>query len=241
MSRSRRVWFYTLVAVDVLAFHLPGVWLFFFLLFPRQSTTGGGLADAAFNALLVFAWGFIHSLMARPFWTRMVARRVGQDLTKLVFTIIAGITQCVMLYAWRPLSGTLWRAEGTLYWMLTFLFICTFGLVFYCSVLLDYMEVLGVRGILRRMRGEPPKPPRLCLNGPYLYCRHPVYLASLASLWIGPVMTCGRLEFALLVSLYVVVGTWLEERDIRTALGEAYDRYMAQVPMWIPRFTKWQG
>lgn len=236
---QRKLSFFLLAAIDIAAFHLTGVWLFFFLLFPKEGP--GRAHDVAFNALLVLAWGLLHSVMARRFWIRAVARWVGEDLVKFVFTLLAGASQCAMLYLWRPVGGALFRAEGPLYWFLAFLLAGAFGLVFYCSVLLDYMEVIGVRGILRRMRGEPPRRPELCLKGPYRYCRHPVYLASIASLWIGPVMTWGKLEFALLVTIYVLVGTWLEERDIRAALGASYDLYRAHVPMWIPRRTAWEG
>jgi protein-S-isoprenylcysteine O-methyltransferase Ste14 len=121
------------------------------------------------------------------------------------------------------------------------LFLCAFGAVFYCSILLDYMEVLGVRKIVRHFQGEPDPEPVLCLKGPYRHCRHPVYLATVASLWIGPVMTTGRLEFAFLVTIYVLIGTWLEEKDTRKEVGEVYDLYRDNVPMWIPRLTPWRG
>ena len=235
----RRLFFLLLAALDIAAFHLPGVWLFLFLLFPNQGPPSA--RDAAFNALLVSAWGLLHSVMARRFWIRAVASRTGEDLVKFVFTLLAGASQCAMLYFWRPVGGAIWRAEGPLYWIFAFLLVGAFGMVFYCSVLLDYLEVIGVRGILRRMRGEPPRRPELCLKGPYRHCRHPVYLACIASLWIGPVMTWGKLEFALLVTVYVLIGTWLEERDIRAALGEPYDYYRAHVPMWIPRKSPWKG
>ena len=200
----RRLQLYGLITLNVFAFHAPGIWLFFFLLFPEQGS--GGASDALFNALLVLFWGGTHSLMARKFFRDFLARVAGEDFVKLAFTVIAGITQCVMLYYWRPLEGELWRAEGPLYWILTFLFASAFGAVFYCSILLDYMEVLGVRKIIRHFRGEPNPAPAMCLKGPYRYCRHPVYLASVASLWIGPVMTTGRLEFAVLVTVYVLIG-----------------------------------
>ncbi len=234
-----RVQLYALIALNIIAFHAPGIWLFFFLLFPEQGT--GGISDALFNALLVLFWGGTHSVMARKFFRDLLGRVVGKDFVKLAFTVIAGITQCVMLYCWRPLEGVLWHADGLLYWVLAFLFASAFGAVFYCSILLDYMEVLGVRKIIRHFRGEPDPPPTLCLKGPYRHCRHPVYLASVASLWIGPVMTAGRLEFAFLVTLYVLIGTWFEERDTRREMGEAYDHYRANVPMWIPRLTPWKG
>jgi len=97
------------------------------------------------------------------------------------------------------------------------------------------------RKIVRHFSGEPNPPLALCLKGPYRYCRHPVYLASIATLWIGPVMTAGRLEFAILVTIYVLIGTWFEERDTGKEMGEAYDLYQANVPMWIPRLTPWRG
>lgn len=225
--------------MDIAAFHLPGVWLFLFLLLPKEGPFS--TRDALFNAFLVLAWGLLHSLMARRFWIRAVVQWVGEDLVKFVFTLLAGASQCAMLYLWRPVGGAIFRTEGPLYWFLSFLLVSAFGLVFYFSVLLDYMEVIGVRGILRRMRGEPRRRPALCLRGPYRYCRYPVYLASIASLWIGPVMTWGKLEFALLVTIYVLIGTWLEEQDIRAAMGEPYELYRAHVPMWIPRKTPWEG
>jgi protein-S-isoprenylcysteine O-methyltransferase Ste14 len=233
----RKLHLYGLIALNIIAFHAPGIWLFFFLLFPREGR--GGASDALFNAFLALFWGGTHSVMARS--RDFLARLVGEDFVKLAFTVIAGITQCVMLYYWRPLEGMLWHAEGLLYWILAFLFAGAFGAVFYCSILLDYMEVLGVRKIIRHFRGEPNPAPALCLKGPYRYCRHPVYLASIASLWIGPVMTAGRLEFAFLVTIYVLIGTWFEERDTREEMGETYDIYRANVPMWIPRLTPWKG
>lgn len=237
-SPMRAVYLHLLIALNIVAFHAPGLWLFFFLLFPEQGS--GGAPDALFNAFLVLFWGGTHSFMARKFCRDVLARVVGEDFVKLLFTLIAGVTQCGMLYFWRPLEGALWHAEGLLYWVLTSLFACCFGAVFYCSILLDYMEVLGVRRIIRHFRGEASPAPVLCLKGPYRYCRHPVYLASITSLWIGPVMTAGRLEFAFLVTTYVLFGTWLEEKDTRQEMGKPYERYRAHVPMWIPRLTPWR-
>ena len=234
----RRVRQYSLIALNIVAFHVPGIWLFFFLLFPKQGD--GGVSEALFNVLLVVFWGGTHSIMARKFFRNFLGRLVGEDFVKLAFTVIAGITQCVMLICWRPLAGVLWHAQGLAYWVLAFLFACAFGAVLYCSILLDYMEVLGVRKIIRHFQGKQDPAPTLCLKGPYRHCRHPVYLATVASLWIGPVMTRGRLEFAFLVTAYVLIGTWLEERDTRREMGDSYDRYRAGVPMWLPRLKPWK-
>lgn len=149
-----------------------------------------------------------------------------------------GISQCFMLYYWQPLNGILWQTSGYAYWILTALFLGCLGIVFYASLLLDYMEVLGVRKILRRIKGVLAKPPEIALKGPYRYCRHPVYIATIAALWIGPVMTYSRLEFAILGTVYILIGTCLEEMTARAEIGDAYELYQARVPMWIPRLFR---
>jgi protein-S-isoprenylcysteine O-methyltransferase Ste14 len=75
------------------------------------------------------------------------------------------------------------------------------------------------------------------VQGPYGYCRHPVYLAMLAAFWVGPVMTSGRIEFVALATLYLLVGLRLEERNLRRELGPEYDAHCANVPMLVPRLT----
>ena len=53
-------------------------------------------------------------------------------------------------------------------------------------------------------------------------------------------MTLTRFEFALIGSVYLVIGTYFEERNLRQELGEVYELYQANVPMWIPRLSPWK-
>lgn len=132
----------------------------------------GGLFDAAINFALFTGWGLIHSLFARSFVKRIIANLVGEDFAKLTYITIAGITQCLVLYYWRPLSGILWETHGIVYWILTGLFGLSLLSVFGSSLILDYMEVLGIRRLIRRLRNEPSKPITLCTKGPYAYCAY---------------------------------------------------------------------
>jgi hypothetical protein len=43
-----------------------------------------------------------------------------------------------------------------------------------------------------------------------------------------------------LATLYLLVGLLLEERNLREELGPEYDLYCANVPMLIPRLTRWR-
>ena len=48
-------------------------------------------------------------------------------------------------------------------------------------------------------------------------------------------MTLGRLVLAGGLSLYILVGTLLEERDLKTAFGERYRAYCQAAPRYLPR------
>ena len=52
--------------------------------------------------------------------------------------------------------------------------------------------------------------------------------------WSAPTMTGGRLLFAGVTTLYVLVAIQIEERDLVKVHGENYREYQRKVPMIIP-------
>jgi protein-S-isoprenylcysteine O-methyltransferase Ste14 len=216
----------------------PLVWMLLFLHFPRPGT--GGLAAGLFNGALFVSFAATHSLLARPGPKKALAGWVGAVYVRPLFVIASGVSLSAVLYLWRPLAGSLWRAAGPLYWLLTVLFVGAVGGLVWAASFVDYPQFLGVRPLLRAARGRPPRPATFSARGPYAYCRHPMYAFLLLALWTGPVMTAGRLQFAALATLYLLAGTLLEERNSRQELGEVYDLYRSAVPMWIPRLSPWR-
>ena len=170
----------------------------------------------------------------------MLSRWVGRDFVRIAYVIVAGVTLALLLLAWRPVSGVLWHATGALAWVLSALYVGSLASLVYITTRFDYAEFLGLRGLKGRFTGRPLGRPALSVEGPYGYCRHPMYLAMLAAFWVGPVMTCGRLEFVALSTLYLLVGLRLEEGNLRQELGPEYDAYRANVPMLVPRLTPWR-
>ncbi|MBI2837236.1 MAG: hypothetical protein HYX75_02915 [Acidobacteria bacterium] len=236
--RGPAILLYLVMAVVRVASDLPLVWMFYFLLFPGEGS--GGFSAALVNALLFFAFGASHSLLARIHAKKWIARITGESAVRALYVVVSGLALAFLLYLWRPLGGELWSSRGASYWILTSLYgFCVLGLV-YTTTYIDYAEFVGLRAIKCWIRGQPPRPPAFSVSGPYAYCRHPMYLWLLMALWIGPTMTLGRFEFAVLGSVYLFVGTIFEERNLRQELGTVYDLYRDNVPMWIPRLTPWK-
>jgi methanethiol S-methyltransferase len=200
----------------------------------------GGLQNVLWNAGVFTVWALIHSLLARDAARRVLARWVGSDFVRIAYVIVAGLTLSGLLLAWRPVSGEVWGATGQAAWVLSGLYVASLGALVFITLHFDYAEFLGLRRLGDSIAGRPSRPAALSVEGPYAYCRHPMYLAMLAAFWVGPVMTFGRLEFATLGTLYLLIGLRLEERNLRQELGPDYDLYCANVPMLVPRLTAWR-
>lgn len=81
---------------------------------------------------------------------------------------------------------------------------------------------------------------QLATTGPYAVVRHPQYIAFITILtgfllqW-PTILTV--LMYPVLVVMYVRLAR-MEEREAKEYFGEAYDRYAAETPGFIPRFIR---
>lgn len=98
----------------------------------------------------------------------------------------------------------------------------------------DLRGFLGLRQWQAYRAGRPIAPPAFTTSGILRSVRHPWYSGGIALLWALPDLTDVSLTVRSILSLYLVVGAWLEERKLLVALGEPYRIYCRQVPMFIP-------
>ena len=68
--------------------------------------------------------------------------------------------------------------------------------------------------------------------------RHPWYVAVFILLWAGD-LTPSKIIINGILSGYLVIGTFLEERKLVLEFGDRYRKYQAEVSMFIP--LKWLG
>lgn len=191
------------------------------------------------NAALLLSWGFLHSLMARNVWKKWLEKRIGEGTERLLYVLIQSLLFAGVLLLWKPVGGFIWRTEGWFFAVLSaaniFLIIAmvrTFNQI-------DAKQFLGITAWLNRKRKHKSRPPEFTASGFYAYCRHPMYTLLIASFWVAPLMTLGRLEFVALATIYILTAAHLEEKNLREELGPVYDDYRKNVPMWLPRLSPW--
>ncbi len=105
------------------------------------------------------------------------------------------------------------------------------------TFLISHFHLFGLtQGMARLIGWEQPKAE---FTTPlfYRWIRHPIYAGFILAFWAAPEMSLGRLVFAAASTGYILVGIWLEERDLVAQFGGRYLVYRQTVGMLIPKLV----
>ena len=190
-----------------------------------------------FDAMLCLGFFVQHSVMIRKSFRLGLSRFIPEHFHSATYAVASGLALLVMLGSWQETGQTLLSLSGGLR-LLTRLVsgLALFGFAWGVSSLRGF-DTLGLRPIRARLRGKEVRDEDgpLVIDGAYRWVRHPLYFFMLVLFWSFPDLTSDRLLFNLMWTVWVVVGTTLEERDLVTKFGNAYVEYQSNVPMLIPR------
>lgn len=102
----------------------------------------------------------------------------------------------------------------------------------------DSLSFFGIRQILNFGKEKKINPSEdLKRNGLLGVVRHPMYFALIVYLWCG-VFTVSNIIVNIVLTIYVIMGTILEEKKLILEFGDAYVKYQQEVPMLIPFIKK---
>jgi protein-S-isoprenylcysteine O-methyltransferase Ste14 len=102
----------------------------------------------------------------------------------------------------------------------------------------DPLSFFGIRQILNFNKNkEKNSTAEIKQNGLLGIIRHPMYLALIIYLWCQTFRVVDIIINTIL-TIYVIIGTILEEKKLVLEFGDAYKHYQQQVPMLIPFTNK---
>jgi protein-S-isoprenylcysteine O-methyltransferase Ste14 len=194
------------------------------------------MAEASvIDLLLICVFAVQHSVMARkPFkqwWTQFVPAAVERS----TYVLFSSLTLAFLFWQWRPIPVRVWQiADPRIAMVVTGLSIFGWMIARSSSFLLSHFEMFGLHQVANNLTGRQMPPLRFRAPVFYKLVRHPIYLGFIIAFWVAPTMTIGHLLFAAATTVYILVGIFLEERDLVDVFGNKYRRYRNRVSMLAP-------
>jgi protein-S-isoprenylcysteine O-methyltransferase Ste14 len=212
------------------------------LLVPKSINSGeeGDLVmSIVVNCLLLSLFAIQHTIMARPNFKKWITQFISAAAERSLFILLSSLILCLMSWQWMPMKTVIWSVEeGIFSTILTALFWLGWLIVFLSTFMINHFHLFGLDQIWNNLRNQPPTGLNFTKRYLYKFVRHPIMLGFIIAFWATPEMTAGHLLFAVMTLGYMVVGVkYFEEKDLRNEIGEAYEKYQKEVPMFFP-FTK---
>jgi len=181
-------------------------------------------------------YGVIHSLLASERAKHLAKKTFPNRFRayRLVYNLLAGLLLLVPLGLMARYPGELlWRWPGELRWIMDGAAIAALAGFAFSLRMYDNAEFLGLRQLSCPPHEAGATPP-MSLSMAHRFVRHPWYFYGLVIVWTRE-MNAALLTSAIMITLYLIIGSCLEERKLVACYGEAYRDYKRHVPTLIPR------
>lgn len=204
----------------------------------------GGIQSPVFTAviinfLLVALFGLQHSIMARGKFKKWMTGFVPKAAERSVYVLVSSLILILMFWQWRPIDITIWQIENSTVQNIIYgFFALGWILLLISTFLINHFELFGLQQIYTNLRKKPMKYPEFQMPLLYRIVRHPMMIGVIIAIWATPHMTAGHLMFSVLMTGYIMIGTYYEEKDLVKNFGAKYVMYRNSVPKIIPAGKK---
>jgi methanethiol S-methyltransferase len=171
--------------------------------------------------------------------TEYLHKRLGRTFRfyRLFFNMISILTLIPVVF-WVSSARTkpIFRWDGYIQ-IIQVLLLGTAALLFFLGALrYDFGQLLGFKQIREETNKCITGACELDTSGVLSVVRHPWYLATILLIWARPV-DISIIVANVMLTCYLVIGTYLEEKKLILEFGENYRSYQRRVSMLVP--IKW--
>lgn len=205
---------------------------------PKSMDTGFGtpLAEALLiNTLLLGVFAAQHSVMARQGFKEKWTRIVPVTIERSTYVLASSLALILLFWQWRPMGSVIWDvSNSTLGTLLITISLVGWLFVLISTFLINHFELFGLKQVFFNLKGMESSNCEFKKPGFYKVVRHPIYFGFIVAFWATPIMTTAHLLFAVGTLGYVLIGIFLEEKDLVSIYGSEYEEYKSQVSMLLP-------
>jgi protein-S-isoprenylcysteine O-methyltransferase Ste14 len=196
-------------------------------------------------SLVPLAAGFVayfalHSLLASHQLKNYVAVRwpTLMPAYRLAFNVISVVLLIPLVWLMQLNPGpVIWQWHGNWSLLMNGLMLAAIGGFIWSLKSYDNMVFLGWTQWKNRHRGcEDPE--QLHISTLHRFVRHPWYFFILVILWTQDIHLTQLVTYGLM-TLYFIIGSYLEERKLMECYGDAYRQYCQRVPGLVPLPWRW--
>ncbi len=188
-------------------------------------------ADLTLLALVWAGWCGLHSLLLVDGLRGRLQALLGFNSAR--YRLLYSVFSLVSIYPVVQYSKALGGIRPFFWpqpWLWPQLILLALALFILLWAGLDFskggFDLMGFKQAFKK--GEPPH--ELISAGVYAHLRHPMHFAALIVVW-ARTLCPADVVISLLLTVYLVLGTWHEEARLRRQFGEEYRVYARRVPL----------
>ncbi len=188
-------------------------------------------------SILWMLWCFLHSLFIASAFVKKAENKMGDSFRyyRLIYNLFAFISLVpIYLYTRSLYIRPFWVWDGTLLIVKYLLLFTGFALLWLGAKSFSMKQFIGISQVLKGNSFRTlNKKGDISSSGVLRYIRHPWYTSGILLIWSQD-FDITRLIVAFILTIYLLLGAFIEERKLLNEFGDSYKNYRKNVSMFFP-------